>query len=355
MNSISLHISSIDPPTPSVELDSSVGLLLRLGDNPRTDCAASIRNRVIKKERENLDIIERTKTYIYQHLFPILQEVQEPIEGNLFFHHETTNLCQEFIQKQNNIIDIITILESKDRIDILEIGFNAGFSTVLCLMANPNTYLTCIDIGFHRYTYACYEKIKQTFGDRIRFFLGNSVDVLPKIEDTFDIFHLDGSHEPEIISSDLFHVNRLSHPGSILILNDTHDPNVKTTFETFTFSCWKSIILQENTPYHIIRQRYQNTSLFTFPILHQTNRDIDIVPKKIFQLWHSIDDLSEQMILRTEILKTQHPEYEYRLFFLDTAREFIQQYFESKVVIAFDTIIPFAFKSDLWRQDKQSC
>jgi mannosyltransferase OCH1-like enzyme len=55
------------------------------------------------------------------------------------------------------------------------------------------------------------------------------------------------------------------------------------------------------------------------------------------------------MMIRTEVLKTQHPEFEYYLFFLDTAREFIQENFETKVLAAFDSIIPFAFKSDLWR------
>jgi mannosyltransferase OCH1-like enzyme len=55
------------------------------------------------------------------------------------------------------------------------------------------------------------------------------------------------------------------------------------------------------------------------------------------------------MAIRTEILKKQHPGFEYHLFYLDTAREFIRNWFESKVLKAFDSIVPIAFKSDLWR------
>jgi mannosyltransferase OCH1-like enzyme len=109
-------------------------------------------------------------------------------------------------------------------------------------------------------------------------------------------------------------------------------------------------VLQENTPYHKIR-KYKKTSTLNQSILSFTQSDSqkETWPKTIFQLWHSPEDVSDQMIQRTEVLKKQHPDFHYHLFFLDTAREFIRENFESKVLAAFDSIVPFAFKSDLWR------
>ena len=305
------------------------------------------------------EILEKTKKYIEEHLLPIVHSVDESLEGNLFFHHGTTNICIDFLQKQYNILEIIDSLSKREKekegnsnISILEIGFNAGFSALLFLLANPNTKITCIDIGFHRYTYACYEKLRETFGeDRIGFLLGDSVEILPNIHDDdpkYDLFYLDGSHSPDTLQSDLFHVGRLIRENGIVIMNDTNDPVVNTAFETFTERIHIQPVLQENTPYHKIR-KYRARPFLSLANLHISLKEKESWPKTIFQLWHSPEDVSEQMIQRTEVLKKQHPDFKYHLFFLDTAREFIRENFESKVLAAFDSIIPFAFKSDLWR------
>lgn len=318
----------------------------------------------MEKTRSKDEILEKTKKYIEEHLLPIVYSVDECLEGNLFFHHGTTNICIDFLQKQYNILEIIDSLSSsssslrekkEDNIHILEIGFNAGFSALFFLLANPKTKITCVDVGFHRYTYACYEKLRETFGeDRIQFLLGDSVAVLPKIhslsepEPIYDIFYLDGSHSNETLTSDLFHVGRLMRENAIVIMNDTNDPAVNTAFKTFSERMQLQSVLQENTPYHKIR-KYQARPFLSFGGLEKEKGNKETWPKVIFQLWHSPEDVSIQMIQRTEELKTQHPDFYYQLFFLDTAREFIRENFESKVLVAFDSIIPFAFKSDLWR------
>ena len=307
-------------------------------------------------------IIETTQKYIYEYLIPITQNVDEKLEGNIFFHHETTDLCIDFLQKQYNLLEIISSFDSSHcEIQIFEIGFNAGFSALLCLFADPRVHITCFDVGFHRYTYACYEQMRETFGDRIHFFLGDSVHVLPKIPTRkYHIFHVDSSHSLEHLESDLFHVCRLMQDDSILIMNDTNDPVVKSTFEKYVKWMDLQPILDEKTPYHLIRKRRTSDLRLSIEYMGVSDSCIsdsrvsdsrvsDSWPKKIFQLWHSPEDVTEQMMIRTEVLTKQHPEFEYQLFFLDTAREFIQENFETKVLAAFDSIIPFAFKSDLWR------
>ena len=303
------------------------------------------------------EILEKTKKYIDEHLLPIVHSVDESLEGNLFFHHGTTNICIDFLQKQYNILEIFDSLDGRDKeevnIPILEIGFNAGFSALFFLLANPKTKITCVDIGFHRYTYACYEKLRETFGeDRIQFLLGDSMAVLPKIDSSllkYDLFYLDGSHSLETLDSDLFHIGRLIRENAIVIMNDTNDPAVNTAFETFSERMQLQSVLQENTPYHKIRKYHVRPFLSITSDLQKLEKEKETWPKIIFQLWHSPEDVSVQMVQRTEVLKKQHPDFHYQLFFLDTAREFIRENFESKVLVAFDSIIPFAFKSDLWR------
>ena len=44
------------------------------------------------------EILEKTKKYIEEHLLPIVHSVDESLEGNLFFHHGTTNICIDFLK-----------------------------------------------------------------------------------------------------------------------------------------------------------------------------------------------------------------------------------------------------------------
>jgi mannosyltransferase OCH1-like enzyme len=48
-------------------------------------------------------------------------------------------------------------------------------------------------------------------------------------------------------------------------------------------------------------------------------------------------------------LKNDNPEFKFYLFDDNDCREFIKQNFENKVLDAFDTLIPGAYKADLWR------
>lgn len=73
-----------------------------------------------------------------------------------------------------------------------------------------------------------------------------------------------------------------------------------------------------------------------------------VVPLKIYQTWFS-KELPEHIKKSVEKLKTENPEFEYFLFDDNDCREFISSHFEENVVDAFDTLIPGAYKADLWR------
>jgi len=73
-----------------------------------------------------------------------------------------------------------------------------------------------------------------------------------------------------------------------------------------------------------------------------------IIPKKIFQTWHT-KDLPPKMKKCVDDLKKKHPDFKYYLFDDDECREFISANFNEEVIYAFDALIPGAFKADLWR------
>lgn len=155
-------------------------------------------------------IITNTLNYIFKNLIPITDSIGEEIEGNIFSHYK------DFLPKQRNIV-----LTCQNRKNALEIGFNAGFSSLLILLSNPDIQLTCVDIAFHRYTIPCYEQIKKDFGDRINLLIGDSQVVVPMITDKFDLVHIDGGHGLHVAANDIVNTNKLLMNNAIIVMDDT--------------------------------------------------------------------------------------------------------------------------------------
>jgi mannosyltransferase OCH1-like enzyme len=73
-----------------------------------------------------------------------------------------------------------------------------------------------------------------------------------------------------------------------------------------------------------------------------------IIPLKIFQTWHT-KDLPPKMREIVESLKSQNPRFKHYLFDDNDCREFIRKHFDHEVLNAYDSLIPGAYKADLWR------
>jgi predicted O-methyltransferase YrrM len=175
-----------------------------------------INNRL--KEEINI-LIKKTKQIINEHLLPIIKSTNEKLEGNIFMFHETTEYTNEFLDKQ---INFILALKRKNINNILEIGFNAGFSALLMLLTNPNVNLTCVDICMHNYSMLCYKKLNELFGNRIKLIPGSSVDIVPTLTDKYDLIHIDGCHLVDIAEKDIQNSLQLCKTGTILIMDDTN-------------------------------------------------------------------------------------------------------------------------------------
>jgi len=137
--------------------------------------------------------------------------------------HHTTEFTDEYINRAKNIS---SILLNKNMKNVMEVGFNSGFSVLLMLLSNPNIKITCFDLGEHKYTLPCYEKLKETFKNRIELIIGDSIKTLPNVIDVYDLIHIDGSISTEIAASDIINSYRLSKQGTIIILNDYNFDNL---------------------------------------------------------------------------------------------------------------------------------
>jgi hypothetical protein len=199
--------------------------------------------------------IQKTKNFIDIVLLPIIQNGNEPLEGNLFMLHEHTEYNDSFLPKQQNLVT----LNMKQNVKrVLEIGFNSGFSALLMLNSNPNTHITCLDICSHSYTMPCYNAIKKHYGDRIELIQGNSALLLSELDAKYDLIHIDGAHDDCISICDMANSYRLAKNGSVIIMDDYDFDHLRTIWDKITnIYDLKPVVSQiYNCHLHDIRFRY---------------------------------------------------------------------------------------------------
>ena len=177
--------------------------------------------------------IENTKKYINQYLFPIIKNCGENLEGNIFTEHNTMTYTELFLNKTKNISNVVL---NKNIKNVMEIGFNAGFSTLLMLMSNPNLSVKCFDLGEHSYTLPCFNKMKETFGDRIDIIIGDSTKTVKNEMSLFDVIHIDGGHSTEVAKCDIENSLRLSKKGTIIIMDDYNFGNLHELWDNYVES-----------------------------------------------------------------------------------------------------------------------
>jgi mannosyltransferase OCH1-like enzyme len=72
------------------------------------------------------------------------------------------------------------------------------------------------------------------------------------------------------------------------------------------------------------------------------------IPLNIFQTWHT-KNLPPLMSKTVNSIINDNPAFKYYLFDDDDCRNFIRDNYSSEVLNAFDSLIPGAYKADLWR------
>lgn len=162
----------------------------------------------------------------------IIINSNELLEGNYMYDHNTLNRSNFMQGKQINLF----WAGSNAKKRILEVGFNAGHSTLLMLLGRDNTPLqfTIFDIGKHSYTKPAYEYLQTKFNNvEFEYIEGNSIITLPKwlenhtdLYNQYDVIHVDGGHDEECIINDMKNTVPLLKIDGIMIIDDTYADHI---------------------------------------------------------------------------------------------------------------------------------
>lgn len=90
------------------------------------------------------------------------------------------------------------------------------------------------------------------------------------------------------------------------------------------------------------KKRYRSTPL----VFHKPKPNI---PLHIYQVWHDSKDMPSSVKDSIQQIKQQNPEFQHHLYDEPMCRNFIKENFPKNVLHAYDSIIPHAYKADLWR------
>lgn len=168
--------------------------------------------------QEQQKICSDWSTYIEKNLLPL---IHKDLEGNIYSKHHSKHEYSNLSPKRYNIINLFKEIKPKR---VLEIGFNAGFSSLLMKMSWGDFDIVCVDINEHDYVVPCFNQICQNF-DKMDIILKPSQEALCdliKRKELFDIIHIDGDHSLEGARRDLELCLKISHEKTVIIFDDTN-------------------------------------------------------------------------------------------------------------------------------------
>lgn len=147
----------------------------------------------------------------------------EPLHGNLCYHHFQEDYLNTppnpaMRPKRDRFRAVVA-----GRTRLLEVGVNGGHSAYVALSANPNLSFYGVDLCEYGYVQPAIEILKKLFPDRVTLLAGNSLEALPELaksNEVFDAFHIDGAKH--IYFKDILNCARLidGYSGSV-IMDDT--------------------------------------------------------------------------------------------------------------------------------------
>lgn len=177
-------------------------------------------------------ILAEEESRIFEELKQTVESTREPLEGNLFYYNKSWTFDKSPNRRYN------LIQSARESTHMLEIGFNAGHSTVLALLANPSLKVTSVDICEHKYTEKCASIVGDRFGDRFTFIKGDSMRVLPhksknKGGELFDLVHVDGNHSTKYANMDVYNSLKLCDRFAQVIFDDFQKDHLKELWRKY--------------------------------------------------------------------------------------------------------------------------
>jgi len=160
-----------------------------------------------------------------------------PVEGGTFFYAFKFPALK-------NLLDVFLLsnAKSKRNVNVCEVGFNMGHSSLLWLMQDDRVTVRAFDIGEHDYSRAASAHITRRFGgDRFSITFGDSTKTLPEfaqrikagVEPKCDVVFVDGGHTVEVATSDIMNFGHAVVAGGdhLLIVDDINQGGVAVAWK----------------------------------------------------------------------------------------------------------------------------
>ncbi len=192
--------------------------------------------------------------HILEGLNDIVRKSGEHLEGNIFYEHTSNDFTinKDFERKRWNIFDC-----GRKSQTIMEIGFNAGHSVFLYLIANNTSKIQLFDLGEHSYSRDCYNFLDSVFPNRLSILWGNSLETIENFCDKpyFDLIHIDGGHQRFIAESDIRNCRRFASPHTLVVFDDSlYDPLASLLQELMEVEYIKKLNFTYETKHHLLFQ-----------------------------------------------------------------------------------------------------
>jgi hypothetical protein len=149
----------------------------------------------------------------------IVKSTGELLEGNVMCCGDPNAINEVLSPKRYNLFSL-----AKNAQNIMEIGFNAGHSALIYLMANDTSKIQFFDISCHKYAKLCFEYLDKEFPGRLSIVWGDSNVILPNFYThiKYDLVHIDGGHELQIAVNDIVNTKKYCKPDTVVIFDDTN-------------------------------------------------------------------------------------------------------------------------------------
>jgi predicted O-methyltransferase YrrM len=144
------------------------------------------------------------------------QRQRDPFEHVRLASHEHREShgagCSVYPTSSGPLLSVLAAAVAAER--ILEVGCGLGYSA-LCLAHGSGGVVETIERDTEHARLAEQTILREGYGDRIRVLRGRGADVLPGLDEPYDLIFSDG--DPEELPQDLDHFLRLLRPGGLLL------------------------------------------------------------------------------------------------------------------------------------------
>jgi len=228
----------------------------------------------------------------FEQIYKVLDGKWEKGWGSYMFNGIDYKWQRETLKKQEALFNIA---KNNDVKNVLEIGVYIGHSLLILLLANPNLKITCID-NDTRFSPKVVSYLNKVFDNRILFIQGNAQEILPvlsRLEQTYDIIHIDADHTNEAVTQYYNLSKPLAKQNSYIVFDDYEatrcliDSIIKydnLDIVTIPFCLWTNIVLKKKaklkyvTAFYSPRDKqFKSTDYYFEMFEHIVSTGIDIV------------------------------------------------------------------------------